>query len=116
MAATLQLQCALEHLRSVWCWKRKHYKYRVADIAFSILLEVARKPAGITHKSLFHELPCSQPTATKWLKRMEADGWIEIVENVKDRRVSHIKLARAGQDYLIEYWRAQRKRAGLHKK
>ena len=40
----------------------------------------------------------------------------EHLENVKDRRVSHIKLARAGQDYLIEYWLAQRKQAGLHKK
>jgi hypothetical protein len=110
MPANSRLQNALAHHKKVWCWKRKNWRYMVPDIAFGILLGVAKNHAGITHKSLFQDLPCSQPTATKWLKKMERDGWIEIVENSKDRRVSYIKLAAKGEGYLIDCWRVQRKR------
>ena len=113
MPPALRLQSAVSYLKSVYCWQRQHWNYRVPDIPFSMLLEIAKKAEGISHKALLLALPCSTPTAIKWLKRLDQDGWIVIAGNGSDKRSRYITLTDKAEQYLIDYWRAQRKRIGV---
>lgn len=66
-------------------------------IGQDLLLFQLWEEEGRTHGELAERLEVEPPAITKMLKRMEASGWVERIQDASDARVSRVYLTEHGR-------------------
>lgn len=99
---------AVAHIRQVESWAGRNHRFKPVDVPLAMLLAlVDAKGEALSLKHLYSLMPCSMPTAVKWVKRLLALGWVETADPRADRRVHRIRLTLAGEAFLLEYYATQ---------
>ena len=78
-------------------------KIKIKNASFQQIMALATIPSkGIEMTPLAKKIGIDNSTATRLIKRMEDNGWVNRVVSSHDKRVTEVRLTNAGSNMQIE--------------
>ena len=78
-------------------------KIKIKNASFQQIMALATIPSkGIEMTPLAKKIGIDNSTATRLIKRMEDNGWVNRVASSHDKRVTEVRLTNAGSNMQIE--------------